>query len=457
VTVHDSLNQAIQRNQSGQWTEAESICRQILQQQPDFAPAHYHLGNALKQQGRLEEAIASYRRATAIQPDYPQALNNMGNALRQLGRSSEALASLRRAADLAPDSADFQFNLGNMLRDMDEINPAMACFRRAAQLRPDMAAAHWNLANLLLLKGDYAAGWPEFQWRRRVPGLEDRSQSDRPEWNGQPLNGKRILIHADQGLGATIHLFRYLPMVAERGGRIIVACDSRLIRLFRYAAGALRRAPLVEEWAVLDQRIPHHEVQAAWTSLPGLFGTRVDTIPTGIPYLSADPELSRRWQDRLRPDGRLKVGLTWAGRPTPDPNRSIPTEFLTPLQSPRVRLISLQQRPSDEQVPFAPPAISMENWSDEFQDLSDTAALIDNLDLVITIDTVIAHLAGAMGKKTWILLMKQPDWRWMLDRSDSLWYPSVRLFRQTRSGDWTGPVDAVAKALSEASLLSRQS
>jgi hypothetical protein len=330
-----------------------------------------------------------------------------------------------------------------MLRQMDEIDPATACYRRAIQLRPDMASAHWNLANLLLLKGDYAAGWPEYQWRRKVPGLDtDRPQSDRPEWTGRPLNGQRILIHADQGLGATIQLFRYLPMVAERGGSIIVACDPRLIRLFRSNSA-------VAHWAILDQPIPDHDVQSPMTSLPGLFGTRINTIPTGIPYLKAGPQLSRNWHDRLAPDGRLRVGLAWAGRPTPDPNRSIPTEFLAPLQSPRVRLISLQQRPSVEQVPFAPPTIDLSDWSAELTDLADTAALIDNLDLVITIDTAVAHLAGAMGKKTWLLLMKQPDWRWMLDRGDSLWYPNMRLFRQARPGDWTSPVNEVALALAE--------
>jgi lipoprotein NlpI len=442
MNVAESLNQAVQRFQSGQTAEAEMMYRRILGQQPDFAPAHYHLGNALKYQNRFDEAIASYHRALQINPDYPQALNNLGNTFREIGKFTEALACFRRAATLGPDIGEVQYNLGNTLRDMYDYDQAETCYRRATELSPEMAAAHWNLGLLLLLKGDYTAGWREYQWRWQVRELQmGRGASPQPEWDGQPLNGRRILIYADQGLGDTIQFLRYLPLVADRGGKVLVVCHPDLIRVFRCV-------PRVEEWVAFGQPLPQHDVQCPWMSLPAIFGTTLQTIPSVIPYILADPELSRRWSDRLAPDGRLRVGLTWAGRPWPDPLRSIPTELLTPLgQVPGLRLVSLQRRPSEEQVAYAPPPLVLDDWTGEFRDVADMASLMEHLDLVITIDTVVAHLAGAMGKKTWVLLKKYPDWRWMLDRSDSPWYPNTRLFRQARPGDWTGPVARIIQEL----------
>jgi hypothetical protein len=442
VTIQESFNLAIRLHQDGQPAEAEKIYRQILSQQPDHAQAYCHLGNALKALGRADEAIRAYRQAMAIDPEYAEACNNLGNTLRLSGFVPEALEALRQAATLRPDDAVIQFNFGNALLDADQLDQSLAAFQRAAELKPDFAGAHFNIGVLLLLRGDYAAGWPEFEWRWQTPKLLPiMVRGPQPQWEGEELDGKRILIHADQSLGDTLNFIRYVPMVHERGGKIILACHDELHRLFAQICP-------IEQWVASGQPLPDYDVRTPMMSLARIFGTTLNNLPNKVPYLSADPDLSRRWRRRIPHDHRLKVGLVWSGTPNP-PGRSIPVQALAPLaRLPDVCFYSLQKfghRMAG--VKRDQPPLTMVDWTNDIHDFADTAALIDNLDLVITIDTAVAHLAGAMGKKTWILVKTFPDWRWLLDRTDSPWYPTARLFRQKRAGDWTEPVAEIVSAL----------
>jgi len=305
-------------------------------------------------------------------------------------------------------------------------------------LSPQSAIAHWNLGLMRLLRGDFERGWPEYEWRLRVGKFKPPYQSQQPRWDGSALNGRRILLFAEQGLGDAIQFARFIPEVARRGGKVSVICHRQLQRLFK-------NMEHVELCAAFDEPAPEHDVQFPLLSLGGLFKTDLNNIPAKVPYITADPALSGAWKARVPAEGKLKVGLVWAGKLVPL-DRSIPVTKLAPLsQFEKFWFCSLQkwepgQTPSAPQLPIT-------DWTSELNDLADTAGLLDNLDAVITIDTSVAHLAGAMGKKTWVLLRNACDWRWMLDRKDSPWYPSVRLCRQKRAGEWAEPMEQLVAEL----------
>jgi hypothetical protein len=272
-----------------------------------------------------------------------------------------------------------------------------------------------------------------------------RLRSEAPRWDGGDLNGRTVLVHNEQGFGDTIQFIRYLPEVCRRGGKIILACQRELFSL-------LKGFPGIDHCIANDEPTPpgsvDHQVCCPLLSLPGLLGTTAENIPADIPYLKADAEKARQWRQRLAGEERRKIGLAWAGRPNHpnDHNRSLNFSALAPLaEIPDARLINLQLGPAAGQA--AESLLKLTDWTDELKDFSDTAGLIENLDLVITADTAIAHLAGAMGKRVWVLLPFIPDWRWMLKRTDSPWYPTMRLFRQRRIGDWATPIAQVAEAL----------
>jgi tetratricopeptide (TPR) repeat protein len=334
-------------------------------------------------------------------------------------------------------------DLGTALRDLGRLDDAEAAYRRAIASKPEVGSSHWNLALLLLLRGRMEQGWKEYEWRRAVKESgwqrlgEHHPSLAQPRWDGSAAAGKRLYIYSEQGFGDTIQFVRYLPMVQRTGARIILGCQTALVQLLQHLEG-------VEQCLPFSQPPPPFDAHCPLMSLPLVFGTTLQTIPADVPYLKADAGKLEKWKERLGGGTERKIGLAWAGRRVPDPRRSIPSSQLAWLSdAANVRWISLQKDRADG----PPPGMAINDWTAELADFSETAALIGNLDLVITIDTAVAHLAGAMGKPVWMLLPFNPNWRWMLDRSDSPWYPTMRLFRQEKRGDWNGPVERILQEL----------
>jgi tetratricopeptide (TPR) repeat protein len=413
--------------------QAVSILRSAVELRPQSPEILNTLGTALQANGQTEQAITTLQKALSLRPDYPQALNNLANALADRGDFPAAVEAARRAVTLQPTYAEAWSNLGTALQQTKESDPAIAAFRKAIELKSDFSIAHFNLGIALLLAGRFDQGWPEYECRRGRPEAL-------PDMAG--LKGKTILLHAEQGLGDTIQFARFIPMVAKLGARVILHCHSELARLLETVDG-------VEQVVTPADQTPESDLRFPLMSLPRHFQTTLQTIPNATPYLRADGELSSRWRKRL-PGNSVKVGLVWSGRRTPNPRRSIPLTELTPLtQVPGISLVSLQVGEVAKDPATIPGFENVLDFTGEIHDFSDTAALIENLDLVISIDTAVAHLAGAMGKPVWVLLQFVPDWRWMLDRADSPWYPSMRLFRQPSFGDWRTPIMQVAQELSQ--------
>ncbi len=318
----------------------------------------------------------------------------------------------------------------------------MASYQEALRHDPDYAEAHVNLAYFRFLLGNLEEGWPEYEWRwkRRDFTLPPFRQ---PLWDGSNLEGRTVLIFAEQGLGDTIQFIRYAGLVKQRGGKVIVQCQRLLLRLLATCAGIDRLVPEGDE-------PPPFDLQAPLLNLPGIFRTTVASIPGNTPYLRADCVSSDHWQKQLRGMPGYKVGIAWQGNPDHalDRRRSLPLQSFAPLaELPRVRLVSLQKGPGREQLTEQGERLGVLDLTDRLEDFADTAALMSSLDLVITVDTAVAHLAGALHIPTWLVLPRIPDWRWLLERDDSPWYPSMRLFRQSTWGDWAGVIERLTEAL----------
>jgi hypothetical protein len=328
-----------------------------------------------------------------------------------------------------------------MLGALGRTDEAIATYRRAIAIDPNHGGAHNNLALTLLSRGDFEEGWREHEWRWTVePNKRYRPNFAQPLWDGSDLNGQRILVHAEQGFGDAMQFARYVPLIQQRGGRVIVQCQTELVRLFKTLAG-------VEEFLARGDALPDFEVHCPFSTLPLAFRTTVDTIPAEFPYLRPEGELSTQWRKRV-PEGVLKVGLVWGARPFPSPGRSVPLSTFAPFGDVEgVWYCSLQKGDPARETRTPPAGLTLTDWTDELHDFTDTAALIGNLDLVISIDTSIIHLAGAIGKPVWVPLLHVPDWRWMLGREDSPWYPTVRLFRQPVRGDWATPIRRIVEEL----------
>jgi tetratricopeptide (TPR) repeat protein len=409
---------------------------------PDHAEIHSNRGNTLRELGRHHDALEAFNRALTLNPDYDEAYNNRGNVLIELNRPAEALADYDRALTMTPDNTFAWVNRGNALRYLDRAEEAIASFDRAIALNPELAEAHWNKGLLCLSIGDFARGWADYEWRwRRESEMKPRN-FPQPQWRGGDLSGKTILLHAEQGFGDTIQFVRFLPMVAQKGGKIILELPDSLrplIRNFEGVVGMCRRG----------DPLPPFDVHCALLSLPLVFGTTLATIPATVPYLWPPAERIEKWRTRLAGIGRPRVGLVWSGKPTHknDHNRSIALSRLEPLLSvPGIQFVSLQNeyRDADLKALERLPVLHVDN---ALVDFADTAAVISELDLVIAVDTAVAHLAGAMARPLWVLLSHVQDWRWMRDRVDSPWYPTARLFRQPQIGDWDGAISYVAKEL----------
>ncbi|HEX4054423.1 MAG TPA: tetratricopeptide repeat protein [Tepidisphaeraceae bacterium] len=456
-------NLGISLRGKGLLDESIAAYRQAIAFSPKYAEAHSNLGNALKDQKKLDEAIAAFHAAIALNPKSPEVHNNLGVALRQNGQLAEAVAAYQRALALRPNHAETHSNLGVALRDQGQLNEAIAAYEQAIALRPSYAEAHYNLSLALLARGDLQQGWDEYDWRGKCEDISPPRNFTRPPWDGCPLEGRTILLYTEQGFGDALQFVRYLPLVARRGGKIIVGCQAELQRLFQTAAAEC-------QIVVPGEFLPPFDFHCSLLSLLRVFGTTLANIPNIVPYLRADAEDIRRWQQRLANESPLvNVGLAWAGSPRHknDRNRSTTLARLAPLgEVPGVRFVSLQKgepaiimstAAAESERKISSAGLQLVDWTQELKDFGDTAGLIANLDLVIAVDTAVAHLAGAMGKPVWTLLPFAPDWRWMLEREDSPWYPTMRLFRQKTLGDWKEVIDRVARALSDYSRVAQQS
>jgi len=411
--------------------EALAAYDQALALNPRYAEAYNNRGTLLQEMKEPEKAMASFNQALVCKPLNPEARNNRGNLFKELHHPAEALLDYDQAVEWNPGYAEAHNNRGTVLQDLKRTGEALAAYDRALTLSPGHAAAHWNKSQLLLLLGDYAQGWPLYEWRWKAV-LKDRVRSfSQPLWLGQePLEGKTLLIHSEQGYGDDIQMVRYAALAQKAGARVVLEVPRRLLSLF----GTLPGSPaLVEKGGSL----PLFDLHCPMMSLPLAFQARVENLPAAAPYLFVDPAKREIWRERLGPKSRPRVGLVWSGRAENknDFHRSLPLEKLRPLLDLPLEFHSLQKeyRNGDEALLAG---LSLRDHQAQQADFSDTASLMAEMDLILSVDTATAHLAGALGLKVWILLSFVPDYRWMLERADSPWYPTATLFRQTEWGEW---------------------
>ena len=444
-SIDTALQAAIAHQQAGRLAQAKKICRRILAQSPRHGQTLHLLGVIELYQGRHSEAIELLRQAIAIDARLATRHNDLGEAHRAAGQFDQARACYKRSIQLDPNLAKTHLNLGRVLRIKVDYAQAILQFRRAIELEPDNFDAHHNLGCVLLSQGDFGQGWREYAWRTRAPG-HPSSRKTIPRWDGSKLEGKRLEVSVEQGFGDTLQFIRYLPLVEPRVGEVVAVVQPELIPIL---AGS-GFGNLVPDSAAAGPC----DAQIVLLDLPGLLGTTLDTVPADVPYLRADPQLVERWRDRLGPATGLKVGIAWQGNKKYylDQSRSIPLTAFEPLAKlPGVRLISLQAGEAARQIDSLAGRFQVTRFDEPFDvrhgSFMDTAAVMMGLDLIVTSDTAIAHLAGGLGVPVWVALALSPDWRWMLDRADSPWYPTMRLFRQSRIGQWSDVFDAIADAL----------
>jgi tetratricopeptide (TPR) repeat protein len=432
--------------------EAAAGYDRALSLKPNYAEAYSNKGTVLHDLHRFEEELENYNCALALRPDFAEALSNRGNALQELKRFDEALKDYEHAISLRPNFAEAYSNRGNALRELNRFEDALASFDHAIALQPDLPEAYFNSAICLLLTGDLDRGWQRYEWRWQTDQLKsERRNFLQPQWTGSgEIAGKTILLHAEQGLGDTLQFCRYAPLVAARGGRVILEVQKPLVTLMRTLAG---------DTGIIAKGdpLPAFDLHCPLLSLPFALNTAPNTIPGRTPYLSSDPTKRNAWLARLGPPDKFRLGLVWAGDPRKqlpnahliDRQRSVSFDMLAPLfDIDNCEFVSLQKgADAVAQLQASPLRRRVIDWSDDFNDFSDTAALIDNLDLVIAVDTSVAHLAGALGKPLWLLNRYNTCWRWLLDRDDSPWYPGLRQFRQDATRTWDPVIGHVAAAL----------
>jgi|GEM_PF-47666 len=447
VPVEVLVQQGTQCVQHQDWAGAIRHFQAALHRQPNLPQAARGLAWAFQQQGQLDLAIAHYQQAIALAPNAYELYINLGSLLAEDYRLAEAITYYQRAIQLRPDLAPAYSNLANAYQLQGDLTAAIAHFKQALAITPDLPEANYGLGTSYLLQGDFLKGWAGYEWRFQVSGFQENFTRFRgqPElrWHGSPLQGKRILLGPEQGFGDKIQFVRYAALIADRGGQVIVGCHPSLHRL-------LATAPGVTQVCDPDGAVAEFDVYISLMSLPYVFGTTLATIPASVPYLQAPANHPVHLEAPL--GTALKIGIVWAGNPqnTRDRLRSCPLQqYLPLLQMPNLAFYSLQVGPASQQLGSLPAGVTVQDLSSHLHDFADTAAVIAQLDLVITVDTAVAHLAGALAKPVWVLLSHVSDWRWLLEREDSPWYPTMRLFRQTQPGDWAGVIQRVQTALQE--------
>jgi len=413
---------------------------------PNFASAHANRGNVLQALRQPNAALASYENAIAIKPDLVEAHANKGNVLRELDLFDAALASYDRALSIDARSVPAHFNRGVALGQLKQVNAALQSYDQAIAIDPDFAEAHFNRALLWLLTGDFARGWTEHEWRwksRLASNFNERREFSAPLWRGEEsLNGSTILLVCEQGFGDTLQLCRYVTLVANLGATVVFEVPPTLFRLLGTLHGV---GQLIEQGGDL----PHFDYYCPLLSLPLAFKTTLDSIPSPGRYLRSDPLKVSMWQERLGAKSRPRIGLMWNGNPIQpnDRNRSTCLADWLPHLPTGFQYVSLQRELRAADAELLDSHEGMVNTAEHLRDFSDTAALCECMDLVISVCTSVAHLSGALGKRTWILLAYAADWRWLLDRTDSPWYPSATLYRQPSRGDWASVFQRVAHDL----------
>jgi Flp pilus assembly protein TadD len=429
--------------------EARQLMMQAIELRPTDAECHSHLAAVLAAQGRMAAAVSSCAEACRLEPDDPIRHYNLGNALHADRRHADAAESFRAAIRRRPDFADAYSNLGVVLREMGDCAGAIAACRHALELVPDDADVHANLGHWLLLTGRLEEGWQEHEWRlKQKPSPIRLPNIGKPQWRGENIGDRILLLHAEQGFGDTIQFCRYVPLAAARA-RVVLVVPRPLVRLLSSLHGVERIIPTGDP-------LPAYDLHCPLMSLAGIFGTSLDTIPAPVPYLKADPGRVAAWRQRSIDVDGFGIGLVWAGNPRAnepasnavDRRRSIALDRLAPLASvPGVTFISLQKGEAAAQIGSRPAGMVLHDWTQELDDFAETAALVETLDLVISVDTAVAHLAGSLGKPVWLLNRFDTCWRWLLGREDSPWYPTLRQFRQPALGDWDGAISQLRRAL----------
>ncbi|HEY4041446.1 MAG TPA: glycosyltransferase family 9 protein [Rhodopila sp.] len=448
-TPEQALARAQAAAQAKRLNEASGICADVLAATPDHPAALALQGIVAGIAGDPEKGVVLLRRAIHLRPGNATWYAHLSSLCRSTYRMEEALAAGQESIRLDSNNAEHLINLSLVFVDMDQRERATACLLRALGLKHDHADGHLAMAQNLLAMGDFDPGWMEYEWRN----LTEAGKATMPAitsaaWNGMRIPSGRLLLVGDQGYGDTIQFARYIPMAAERCQEVILGCSAEMGPL-------LAKIPGVSQYCHRWTDVPGHAAHCRLSSLPYLFRTQPQTIPAPIPYLRADPVRIAHWRDRLNemlPAGVKRVGLAWTGRPTHpnDRRRSMPLAQLASLAEAPAAVVSLQKPVPTRDLEAMAQFPGMTDLAADLTDFGETAALIENLDLVVTVDTSMGHLAGALGKPAWILIPKAADWRWMLDREDSPWYPSVRLFRQQTPGDWDRPLGRLRAALDEA-------
>jgi Flp pilus assembly protein TadD len=447
VPLNEVLKLANDFVEGGHLAAADRLLDHILSAVPD-APLALHLkGIVLFRTGRHEAAAELIKRAIEIAPDAAAFRRDLCPIYERLGCYEDALRVGRQALDMNCDDLQTLHNLALVHHRRLELDKSIACARRALAIDPTAAGAHFQLAEALLLRGQFAEGWQEYEWRYRTAGAaQPLPTNDHPQWDGAPLPGRTLLLIADQGIGDVIQFCRYIPWVCGRCPEVVVAADAILHPLIRQIRAPVK---LIDHWSQCSPFVAYCPL----SGLPRLHSTTLDTIPSEVPYLSADPERTAVWRARLQdllPPGFRRIGVVWAGRPSHnnDFNRSAGLHAFAPLATlDGIALVSLQKGPGQTAIASYFNSAPLLNLGAAIADFVDTMAIIEALDLVVTVDTAVAHLAGAMGRPVWILLPYAPDWRWLLDRDNSPWYPTARLFRQPSAGDWGDALRRVAEAL----------
>ena len=462
---------------------AADVFAAVIDIEPDNAGGFFNSGRCLFELGRYEPAAACFQKAAELRPENSRAWHNLGLTHQKVGSWEKAVSCLQRAIDLSPENADLYFDMGNvhfdlgntdaviqwyrrgvahaptdlrraenlalLLHEQGHYDEALACYRDIIKCDPANANAHFNQALLLLRAGNFEEGWKEYEWRLKLKNWKSGYpwRIDQPRWYGENFRDKTLLVHCEQGFGDCLQFARYLPMVKARGGTVVFEVPDALKRIFEKFPGVDRLRSL----AMTAAPEINYDLHTPLLSLPGIFNTRAESIPCRAPYLSTWVDQAALWQNHSANE-LCRVGVVWAGSKVHlnDKKRSCSFDHFGFLKNiPGVRLYSLQTELSAEQVRLNDPAGTIIHWGDRFRDFADTAAAISTLDLIISVDTAIVHLAGAMGKPTWVLLPYVPDWRWQCHRQDNPWYPSIRLFRQSSLDNWDSVFEQVWTALDQ--------